>query len=314
MFSAPTHHKPSIVFFGSGPLAAESLAHLYQQFVVEAVITKPRAPHHGGTVPVIEFCDENGLRYFTPSSKHELTELFQKEKFYSQLGVVIDYGIIIAQTVIEMFPLGIINSHFSLLPEWRGADPITFAILSGQPATGVSLMLINDRMDEGPLLAQAECSITPETTAPALTEDLIEISNALLAEIIPHYVSGNIQPVPQTNSIVGVVQPSYSRRLTKQDGTIDWHKSAVQLEREVRAFIEWPKSRTAMGSVEVIITQAHAIPGNGGTAGKVTVDQQSGTLQVSCSAGSLGIDRLKPAGKKEMSAVEFIRGYASRIV
>src|SRR5205807_1457352 len=101
-------------------------------------------------------------------TKEELSEVFKKHEFESILGLVVDYGLIISQDVIDNFGLGIVNSHFSLLPQWRGADPITFAILSGQTETGVSLMLINAKMDEGPLLAQEKLPIGKQATTSQL--------------------------------------------------------------------------------------------------------------------------------------------------
>src|SRR4051812_14202772 len=134
--------KPSIVFFGSGPVAAKSLELLAEYCNVEAVITKPQPEHHKEPFPVLTLAKKRDFKVFTPVGKKELSDLFETKPVTSQLGIVIDYGFIINQDVIDYFPLGIINSHFSLLPEWRGADPITFAILSGQKETGVSLMLI----------------------------------------------------------------------------------------------------------------------------------------------------------------------------
>lgn len=306
--------KLSIVYFGSGPLAAVSLSYLHRHFSIEAVITKPRAPHHKGAVPVIEFCQAQNIRIFTPASRQELTKLFAAQPFISRMGVVIDYGIIIDQDVIDAFALGIVNSHFSLLPQWRGADPITFAILSGQPKTGVSLMLIDAKMDEGPLLAQAECDITTSTTATSLTSDLVDISNALLNEILPLYATDTVLAAPQTNSIAEDTTISYSRKLAKADGVLDWQKPATQLEREVRAFIEWPKSRTTLGSIDVIITAAHATPSTTPKEpGYVEVIPEQDVLMVNTSNGYFCIDRLKPAGKTEMTAADFIRGYGSRL-
>src|SRR5215203_4291228 len=132
----------SIVFFGSGPVAARSLELLAQNFEIEAVVTKPQPAHHKQPFPVLVVAKNLGLRIFTPSGRSELSELFSKRPVASQLGVVIDYGFIVNQDVIDYFPLGIVNSHFSLLPRWRGADPISFSILSGDAETGVSLMLI----------------------------------------------------------------------------------------------------------------------------------------------------------------------------
>lgn len=311
MTSSVIKPKLSIVYFGSGPLAAESLAYLHEQFDIEAVVTKPRPTHHHGTVPVLDFCEAHQLRCLTPATKAELSAIMAEQSFSSQLGVVIDYGIIINQDVIDIFPLGIVNSHFSLLPEWRGADPITFSLLSGQAETGVSLMLINDKMDEGLLLAQAPVTIEPAADARSLTADLIETSNGLLSEILPLYASGALQPVPQASTIGAEKTPTYSRKLTKQDGNIDWQKPAAQIEREIRAFIEWPKSRCQFGEQEVVITEARVQEDATGAPGALRwVEKQ---LVATTGSGGLIIERLKPAGKAEMTAAAFMAGYSQRI-
>jgi len=156
----------------------------------------------------------------------------------------------VSQAVIDYFPLGIVNSHFSLLPKWRGADPITFSILSGDRETGVSLNVLTAGMDEGPVLNQSKMELTESVDARALTEQLIIISDDLLSETIPKYLKKEIAPKPQSEDIT----PTYSRKLTKQDGLIDWqNKSADQILREVRAYIEWPKSYTKIEDRDIII-------------------------------------------------------------
>lgn len=290
----------SVVFFGSGPVAAESLTLLVKNFEVEAVITKPT------TLEMMKAASPSSL--FAISNRHELDELINKKRFTSRLAVLVDFGIIVSQSVIDKFELGIINSHFSLLPEWRGADPITFAILSGQTQTGVSLMLLVEKMDEGPLLAQSSYEIPAKTTTPQLTEKLIEISDAALKLVIPRYASGEVTAVPQAE--ISSADISYSRKLNKKDGVIDWQKPANQLEREVRAFIDWPKSRAWLGGIEVIITKASV------DAKKLAVGEikTSGAgLLVGCGDGSLALERIKPAGKQEMSTEEFLRGYNAKI-
>lgn len=301
----------SIVFFGSGPVAAQSLELLAQDFQIEAVVTKPQPPHHKEPFPVLVLAERLGLKVFTPGNKTELSELFQSKPVESRLGVVIDYGFIINQDVIDYFLLGIVNSHFSLLPEWRGADPITFSILSGQQQTGISLMLITAGMDEGPLLAQATYDMPEGITTPELTDDLIELSHKTLQTVLPKYVHNEIQPVPQDAE----TEPTYSRKLTKEDGLLDWNKPAQQLEREVRAFLEWPKSRTVLAGKEVIITAAHIEPPANyqveslapGTP-FVTPDKK---LTIVTFDGLFAIDRLKPSGKSEMAAQAFLAGYGS---
>ncbi|HSX23936.1 MAG TPA: methionyl-tRNA formyltransferase [Candidatus Saccharimonadales bacterium] len=296
-----------IVFFGSGPVAAQSLELLAGDFEIEAVVTKPKPPHHRGEFPVIATAEKLGLPIHTVSSKAELSKLIAARPFRSRLGVLIDFGIIVGQDTIGYFPLGIVNSHFSVLPEWRGADPISFAILSGQKQTGISLMLLVEAMDEGPLIAYGEYDLPPDITAPLLTTHLIHLSYALLKEELPHYMAGKHSGAPQ--NITGR-KVSYSRKLTKQDGVIDWAKPAVELEREIRAFIEWPKSRTQLGGKEVILTGAQVVDGRS-KPGEIL--EKSQRLVIATSDKALEILRLKPAGKREMSAKEFLAGYGQQL-
>jgi methionyl-tRNA formyltransferase len=298
----------TIVFFGSGPVAARSLRLLAETFDIEAVITKPRAAHHRGPVPVLEACEALGLQVHTAENKRQLSELFAGADFESRVAVLIDFGILVSQQVINYFPLGIVNSHFSLLPEWRGADPITFSVLSGQKTTGVSLMLLVEAMDEGPLLSFGEYDMPTNITTPELTGDLIQLSYDLLAAVLPAYCEGEI--VLSDQSVTGR-EVSYSRKLTKDDGTIDWSKSAVQLERDIRGFIEWPKSRATLGKLDVIITKAHVVDASG-TPGTSTV--QGKLPVVFCGTQALALDMLKPAGKKEMTGQSFLAGYKSQML
>jgi methionyl-tRNA formyltransferase len=293
----------TIVFFGSGPVAAASLKLLAQNFPVEAVVTKPRPFHHRGEVPVIKMAESLKLPVFTVTDKKALDKLFVTRPLSSKVAVLIDFGIIVSQTVIDYFPLGIINSHFSLLPELRGADPISFSILSGQKETGVSLMLLVSGMDEGPLLAQATCTLSDTITTPELTEELVDMSYKLLEAILPEYIEGRVLPFSQDASGQA---PTYSRKLTKEDGYLDWTKPALQLQREIRAFAGWPKSRTSFGGIDVVMTTAHVVDVAGPPGDTTIIDKQP---VVYCGTQALAIDRLKPAGKKEMTGEAFLAGY-----
>jgi len=298
--------RERIVFLGSGPVAARSLELLAESFVIEAVITKST------TEQMLRDVTPEGAPVLIANTKKELDLITQQSQFTSKIAIVIDYGVIISRESIERFPLGIINSHFSLLPEWRGADPITFSLLSGQTETGVSVMLINQALDEGDLLAQASYALSPSTTTPQLTQDLIELSNALLVEIVPSYLAGNVVPADQiAASIAPSKQPSYSRKLTKADGTLDFTKPAEILEREVRAFLEWPKSRTRIANRDVVITSTKVVDLQIGEAG--TCVQHEKRLFVQATPGALEILALKPAGKKEMTAAAFLAGYGHSI-
>lgn len=295
--------KPRIVFFGSGPVAAKSLALLTQNFEIEAVITKPST--------LSEMSAITKAPTYAVGSKKELDDLFAGAKFTSSVAVLIDFGIIVSQEVIDYFPNGIVNSHFSLLPQWRGADPITFSLLSGQKQTGVSLMLLVEAMDEGPLLAQASYGIQPSETTPTLTAALIELSHQSLKEILPLWLSGEIQAAPQESVSLYPGEPTYSRKLTKEDGIIDWKKPAEQIEREIRAFIEWPKSKTKINNLDVVITSSKVVKKQIEPCGKFWVENKR--LFVSCNQDSLEVLSLKPAGKRDMTAQAFLAGYGNRL-
>ena len=292
----------TITFFGSGPVAAESLRLLSQSFAIEAVVTKPRPEHHRGPVPVLDVANELGLPIHAVTNKRELKELFAERPFTSRVAVLIDFGIIVPQSVIDYFPLGIVNSHFSLLPEWRGADPITFSVLSGQQLTGVSLMMLVAGMDEGPLLAQGPYQLSETITTPELTDDLVDLSYQMLAEVLPKYVAGDIAPYPQDES----KEPTYSRKLSKEDSIADWSKPAEQIEREVRAFTGWPKTKTAFGSLEVVLVKTHVIDATGKPGSTTIIDKKP---VVYCGSNALALDIVKPAGKKEMTGESFLAGY-----
>jgi methionyl-tRNA formyltransferase len=292
-------HKISVIFFGSGPVAARSLQLLAQNFRVEAIVTKPTTLKEMQSA--LPDCPVHVV-----SSKVELSNLMEKRPFTSKLAVLIDFGIIVTRDVIEYFEHGIVNSHFSLLPEWRGADPISFAILSGQSKTGVSLMLIDEGMDTGKILAQKSIKIASDSTTTYLTSELIDLSNNLLSTHLPAYINGDLKPRNQSHPD----RATYSHKLKKEDGIIDWSKPATQLEREIRAYVDWPKSQTKIGDIEVTITQAH-VESLQGQAGKLKVSGKQ--LAIYCGENALVIDRLKPSGKQDMSAESFLAGYRNRL-
>lgn len=287
--------SPTIVFFGSGPVAAATIEGLLPHFTFEAIITKPRADGHRGSVPVLELAQAKNIPVFTPRTKKELSELFAGVTFTASTGLVVDYGIIISRSVIGSFKKGIINSHFSLLPEWRGADPISFTILSGRAETaGVSLMVINEKLDEGELIAQESFAVTPSMTTPKLTDALVRLSNTMLVTHLPGYIAGNVTPYPQP-----ATPPTYSRKLTKEDSIVDVTKPASQLEREIRAFAGWPKSKMQLFGHQVVVKKA-----------RVAQNTQDGALVVTCGNNTfLEILELTAPSGRTMNGADFLRGY-----
>lgn len=297
----------SLVFFGTGPVSLASLEPLANTFTIEAVITKPDATSPSGNPivhPIKKWALSNNVTCHQPANKQELSDLCQPAFFDSQIGVVVDYGLIIPHNVIDAFPKGIINSHFSLLPRWRGADPLTFAVLEGDEESGVSLMLIDAGLDTGDLVAQESYQVPAGITTPQLTHDLIQLSNRMLNENIPSYLNGSIAPWPQPRE--GEV---YSRKLTKADGKLDWNKPAVTLEREIRAFLGWPGSYTRLADKDVVITEAKVIGLEERGAPGAIIHPAKNKIAVVCGDGQgLEILRIKPAGKREMDAAAFTAG------
>lgn len=296
----------SIVFFGTGPVALASLKYLAARFDVEAVITKPDikiTSRKQQSESVNAWAKKHGLAVFNTNSKADLLDLFGKSNLKSPVGIVVDYGILIPKAVIDYFPKGIVNSHFSLLPQWRGADPITFAILSGQKVTGVSLMLIVPKLDEGDLIAQQRLSIPADATTKSLTNDLINLSNRLLSDSLPLYTPGKIVPFAQNSDI----KPSYSRKITKADGQIDWREPAEVIEREIRAYVGWPGSFSYLDGKLIKILETEVVEYNSKTPGFIC--NVNGNLHVECGQNSLLVNKLQLAGKNPVSGSEFLRGY-----
>ncbi len=225
----------------------------------------------------------------------------------SQLAVLAAYGRLLPQAVLDEFPLGIINVHPSLLPLYRGTTPIEQAILDGVPKTGVSIMRLTAGMDEGPIYKQKTVHLTGQETKQELTEHLQLLGAELLAEVLPGIADGSLNPHAQPHPD----RATYSRKLVKEDGLIDWTKPAEQLAREVRAYGGWPQSRTQLGNKEVIVTDAYMVPSQPADSkpGDIEVVKQAGIIMVSTGNGSLCIQKLKPVGKPEMSVKAFLAGH-----
>lgn len=280
--TTPASGKPSIVFFGNEklvtggnsakPIIREAL--VSAGFEIEKVITG------------------------------KLSELGRHK---STLAVLAAYGRIIPQRILDEFPLGIINVHPSLLPKYRGPTPIESAILDGATETGVSIMKLTAGMDEGPVYKQKTLRLTGRESKHELAEASQKLGAELLVEILSDIASGELQPRQQSHPD----RATYSRKLTKEDGVLDFTKPAEVLEREIRAFIEWPKSRTNIAGKDVIVIKAHAVPSQPADSkpGDTTVVKEAGVIMIATGNGSLCIERLKPAGKNEMSANAFIAGY-----
>jgi methionyl-tRNA formyltransferase len=248
---------------------------------------------------IVQAAREHHIPVFQPRLLHEATD--QLQACGAEVGVLVAYGKIVPAAILELFPRGIINIHPSLLPRHRGPTPIESIILNGESQTGVSVMQLAIGMDSGPVYAQQAVPLHGTESKAELAASLLELGKDLLLTSLPGILDGSLQPTPQDHT-----QATYDKLLTKELSVLDWRKPAMQLAREVRAYLDWPRSRTTLEGVDVIVTAAHAAAGHGQPG---ELYRNGNELGVHTSDGILVIDSLIPPGKKAMPALAFTAGY-----
>jgi methionyl-tRNA formyltransferase len=294
-----------LIYFGTDAFSVPALIQLLSEGrEVVAVVTKPDSRTGRGrelSSPAVKrLADAREIPVLQPSSLTSIADDIKRLR--PDAGIVVAYGKIIPQSVIDLFPKGLINIHPSLLPRYRGPSPIETAILNGDDVTGVTLMKLSAEMDAGPTYDAAKLQLRGKETRPDLYEELAELGASHLAAKLDAILEGRIVPIPQDKSLV-----STTHLLQKSDGLVDWRKPAEQLEREVRAYLLWPGSRARLVGADTTITSAHVakVDGEPGIAYRTP----AGELAVFAGEGSLIIDTLKPAGKREMTGPEFLAGH-----
>lgn len=300
-----------MIFFGTEAFSAVILEALLDAgFNIKAVVTKPDFKKGRGqkiSQPLVkQIALKHGIEVWQPKILNEITQQFISEN--CDFAVLAAYGKLIPARTLNLFKGGIINVHPSLLPRWRGPSPIEAAILAGDKETGVSIIKLVEKMDAGPVYVQESIELDGSETAPLLYERLAKLGAKLLVENLPNITAGSLLPKTQDESLA-----TYSKMIKKEDGSLDFiNKSADQLESEIRAYLEWPKSHAKLGQTEVIITEAHALP-SGGTPGEIeNVDNQA--LILYCQEGYLCVDKIQPVGGREMNITEFLAGYNTKIL
>lgn len=295
---------------GTPEFAVPSLEHLMlNQYQVVAVYTQPDKTAGRGRSPVFSPVKRAALRWelpvVQPASFKEVEVVAQLAGFHPDVIVVAAFGQILPPSVLEIPVYRCLNIHPSLLPEFRGASPVATAILAGSEFTGVSIMLMGRGMDTGPVLARAQIPIAAQDTAGSLTAKLSLIAPRLLMDVLPSWLGGELTPQPQDKA-----KATYSQRLSKQAGEINWNLSAVDIWRQVRAFHPWPGSYTRWQGQQLKIIEAVPLPGEGAleTGQVVALDRGGVAFGVNTGDGILGVLVVKLEGKRAMTAAEFLRG------
>jgi methionyl-tRNA formyltransferase len=298
-----------LLFMGSGRFALPSLeALLGSPHALLGLVTQPDKPagrgHELTPPPTKGVAEALGVPVYQPA-KVRAPEVVERVRRLAPEGiVVVAYGQIIPRSILEIPPKGIINVHGSLLPAYRGAAPIQWAIVRGEKETGVTTMLMDEGMDTGPILLQRKTPIRPEDTGQSLEVRLAILGAELLMETVAAWEAGALQPIPQDSD-----RATLAPRIKKQDALIDWTLSAGEIERRVRGFIPWPVAHSSLRGVEVKIWSASAVEGVSGTPGETLSIERDSVLVASGSASALRLRELQAEGKRRMSAGEFARGF-----
>lgn len=301
-----------IVFMGTPEFAVPSLVALFdaapeQGWELAGVVTQPDRPAGRGNKvvasPVKIQAGHIGAPILQPTSfRKEPNALAQLAALQPDLLVVAAYGLILPRAVLALPKHGAINVHASLLPAYRGASPITAAILDGREVTGVSIMLMDEGMDTGPVLAQTEQTIHTHDTTASLSERLATQGAHLLVDTLPRWIAGEIEPTPQSD-LPGEV--SLCRLIKKEDGAIRWDQPAEVIERMTRAYAPWPSAHTQWHGEPFKIWRASVVEGEAAPGRVVSTDQGPA---VGTGRALLLLHSIQPAGKRVLDIRSFLNG------
>jgi methionyl-tRNA formyltransferase len=311
------NNKIKLIFLGNPEFAAKSLASLVAdgRFDILGVVTAQDKPVGRGKVitpPLVKkFAQENNLEVWQPEKLKELTEKFQQ--LAPDFLVVVAYGKLVPKSILDIPKYGCVNVHGSILPRYRGSAVIQAPILNGDTETGVTIMLMDEALDTGPILKIEKMELKGSETAEDVHDTLAELGAKTLPQTLVDLAEGKITAQTQNGP------SSYVKEISKEDGHINWTKPAIEIERLVRGFSPWPGtfSQLAIGNselvknVKILSTEKEVLPINKYQIGEAFLD--NGKLAIQCGDGALVITKLQMEGGKPLPAEEFLRGHADFI-
>ena len=301
-----------IIFMGTAELACRPLEALCAQkdFQIVAVVTQPDRPRGRDLKlqpsAVKGFASKRSLPVLQPARVRDAQFIEEVRSFAPDLIVVVAFGQIIPQAILDLPRYGCVNVHTSLLPRHRGAAPIQWAIAEGDSETGVTIMKMDAGLDTGPILTQSRTPIAEDDTAATLHDRLGDLGAELLIKTIPDYTAGKIAPVPQLAD-----GATYARKITKEDGLIDWQQPARTIHNRVRAFVPWPGAyswREVNGTRSLLKIWKSAPVNAAGEPGKILASE-AGELLVGCREGALRILEVQREGGRRMATAEYLAGH-----
>ncbi len=298
--------KLNIIFAGTPDFAARHLqALLGSEHNIVAVYTQPDRPAGRGkkltSSPVKMAAEQAGIPIFQPQSLRNEEAQQQLAALNADIMVVVAYGLILPQVVLDTPQLGCINVHGSLLPRWRGAAPIQRAIWAGDRETGVTIMQMDKGLDTGAMLHLARLPIEARDTSASLYDKLADIGPQALLQALPRIADGSIKAAPQDDALA-----NYAEKLSKEEALIDWQLPAEQLERNVRAFNPWPVSYFMLGEHNIKVWQAEILNETSDQAPGTIIRTGKAGIDVATGKGILRLLSLQPPGKKAMACQDLL--------
>jgi len=300
-----------VIFMGTPAFSTPSLRALAElpDFDVMGVVTQPDRPAGRGRQvvesPVKQAAAALGIPIFQPETLRTPDAVAYLREWSPAVIVVAAFGQILREDVLSLPQFGCINVHASLLPRWRGAAPIHYAIRAGDRETGVTIMKMDIGLDTGPMLLQRAIPIAPDDVCGAVHDRLSELGAALLLEALPPYVRGDLIPQPQPEEGI-----TFAPSLSKADGLIHWGEPAEAIGRQVRAYTPWPGTFTYCQGEPLKVLRGAALVGEIPGAAPGTLGLREGALVVQTGGGLYRLNEIQPAGKRPMSGVAFLAGRA----
>lgn len=300
--------KLKTIFMGTPDFAVPCLEVLQAKTEVLAVITQPNRPKGRGHNLQASPVKQKALEYNLPVLQPEKikTEEFtaELERLQPDLIVVVAFGQILSQRILDIPPLGCVNVHASLLPRYRGAAPIHWSIINGEKETGVTTMLMDAGLDTGDMLLKDKVAITEEMTTEELHDQLMAMGGRLLAETIDGLANGTITPEKQDDSI-----SNYAGMLNKETGHIDWSKSAVEIHNLIRGLNSWPVAWSMKNGKNYKFWRTKVENSNSDKASGTVVELRKNSFCIATGEGLLEVLEIQPPSKKRMSAGDLLRGH-----
>jgi len=296
-----------IVFMGTPRVAALSLERLlHSPHAVAGVVTQPDRPTGRGQKPapspVRTVAEKHGVAVLAPEKIRDPAFLAALTAWSPDVIAVVAYGRILPRQILELAPRGCLNVHYSLLPKYRGAAPVAWAVINGEEKSGVTTMHLVEKMDAGPILLQRGIALTADETTASLQEKLAPVGADLLLETLAGIAAGTVTPKTQDEAAA-----TYAPMIKKEDGLIDWSLPAAAIERRVRGFTPWPTAYTHFDGALLKIHRARVVESEKAPPGEVVRADRSG-LWVAAGAGALALEEVQLENRKRVGAAEFLNG------